>query len=316
MPPRPGIRVGQDKVLPINLNQFRAFYLTAREGSVTRAADLLHVTQPAVTMQIKALQEDVGVKLFAKYGKNIRLTDAGQAMFQYAQRIFAIVEEVEYALKGYAHGTQGSLTLGTTRSFARHLMPGLLSTFQEKHPKVKVALAEGNSSEIAEGLVRFKYDLGIIGRMPMDERLKVVPFSREEFSLVVPMDHPLASRQEVSLAELSNEPIIIREQGSGSRHAIVSLFESQQFEPSFVLEAGSVEFIKEYVIKGRGISFLYRPEIEREARQGLIKPVRIKEGPLFVHTDIVFPKDAQLSPPAEAFLDLIPRDQEAPKGQE
>ncbi len=302
-------------LLPLNLNQFRAFYLTAREGSVTGAADLLHVTQPAVTMQIKALQEDVGVKLFAKYGKSIRLTEAGQAMFEYAKRIFSIVEEVEYALQGYAHGTQGSLTLGTTRSFARHLMPGLLSTFQEKHPKVKVMLAEGNSREIAEGLVRFKYDLGIIGRMPVDERLKVVPFSREEFSLVVPMDHPLAAREEVSLAELSDEPIIIREQGSGSRHAIVSLLESQQFEPSFVLEAGSVEFIKEYVIKGRGISFLYRPEIEREARQGLIKPVRIKEGPLFVHTDIVFPKDAELSPPAEAFLDLIPRDQKAGNGQ-
>lgn len=297
--------------MQVNLNQFRAFYLTAREGSVTRAADLLHVTQPAVTMQLKALQQEVGVKLFAKYGKNIRMTDAGRAMFEYAQRLFAIVEEVEYALQGYAHGTQGSLTLGTTRSFARHLMPGLLSTFQEKHPKVKVMLAEGNSREIALGLVRFEYDLGIIGRMPVDDRLEVVPFSREEFSLVVPMNHRLAGRKEVSLDELSHEPIIIREEGSGSRHAIVSLLESHQFEPSFVLQAGSVEFIKEYVIKGRGISFLYLPEIEREARQGLLKPLPLKEGPLYVQTDIVFPKGAELSPPAEAFLDLIPRDQPA-----
>lgn len=291
----------------VNLNQFRAFYLTAREGSVTRAADLLHVTQPAVTMQLKALQEDVGVKLLAKYGKNIRLTDAGRAMFEYARQVFSVVEEMEGVLRGYAHVTQGSLTLGTTRSFARHLMPGLLSVFQEKHPKVKVMLAEGNSREIADGLVRFKYDLGIIGRIPMDDRLRAAPFSQEEFCLVVPVDHPLAARAEVSLDELSDEPIIIREQGSGSRHAIVSLLESHQFEPSFVLEAGSVEFIKEYVIKGRGISFLYRPEIEREARQGLLKTLPIKEGPLFVQTDIVFPRDAVLSPPAQAFLDIIPR---------
>jgi DNA-binding transcriptional LysR family regulator len=193
-------------------------------------------------------------------------------------------------------------------------MPGLLSIFQEKHPKVKVILAEGNSREIADGLVRFKYDLGIIGRIPMDDRLRSAPFSQEEFCLVAPVDHPLAARAEVSLDELSDEPIIIREQGSGSRYAIVSLLESHQFEPSFVLEAGSVEFIKEYVIKGRGISFLYRPEIEREARQGLLTTLPIKEGPLFVQTDIVFPRDAVLSPPAQAFLDLIPRGRR-PRGE-
>ncbi|MBU0514390.1 MAG: LysR family transcriptional regulator [Proteobacteria bacterium] len=291
--------------MPINLNQFRAFYLAAREGSVTKAAEILHVSQPAVTMQIKTLQRDIEVELFRKCGKNIELTDAGRAMFDYAQRLFEIVGEMEHVLKGYLELTHGSLTIGTTRSFARHLMPGLLSLFQERYPRIKVRLAEGNSQEIADGVANYEYDFGIIGRLPLMGKLRVVPYSLEEFCLVLPPKHRLAGRGEVSLMELRDEPLIIREVGSGSRHAILSMLESHRFQPSIVVEAGSNEFIKEYVIKGRGISFLYKPEVALEAKMGLLSTVTISEGPMFVQTDIVFPADAEPPRPARAFLGLI-----------
>ena len=291
--------------MQINLNQLRAFYLAAKEKSVTKAADILHITQPAVTMQIRSLGDTLDVKLFRKYGKELQLTDVGMILFGYAERIFQVVEELEYVLKRYGDLTQGSLTIGTTRSFARHLMPGLLSRFQERFPTIKVSLKVGSSQEIADGLMEFKYDLGIIGRLPQMNKLKVIPYTREEFCLVTSANHRFAEKKKVSIAELKNEPIIIRESGSGSRFAILSLFDSYGVKPSVLVEAGSVEFIKEYIMKGRGISFLYKPEIELETQMGLLKPMSLKEGPIFIQTDIVFPRGANLSPPAQAFLGLV-----------
>lgn len=293
-----------DDFMQINLNQLRAFYFAARERSVTKAAEILHITQPAVTMQIKALDGALGLKLFRKYGKQLELTEAGEELFQYAEKIFGIVEQMGYALKGYMELSRGSLTIGTTRSFARHLMPGLLSRFQESYPGVKVILKEGSSQEIADGLVDFKYDLGIIGRLPNLKRLKVISYTKEEFCLVTSPQHKFAGKEEVSYEELKNEPIIIREQGSGARYAILSLLRSKGIEPSVLVEAGSVEFIKEYVMKGKGLSFLYKPEIEMEARMGLLTRLQMQGGPIFVQTDIVLPRDAELSPSAQAFLRL------------
>ncbi|MBW1870242.1 MAG: LysR family transcriptional regulator, partial [Deltaproteobacteria bacterium] len=243
----------------INLNQLRAFFLSARERSITKAAQSLYVTQPAVTMQIKSLEQDLEVKLFRKSGKGLELTDAGEVLFGYAERMFEIVEEMEYVLKGYADLTHGSLTIGTTRSFARHLMPGLLSRFQKRFPEVKVILKVGSSQEVADGVLKFKYDVGTIGRLPYKSKLKVIPYTKEEFCLVVSPQHRFAKREEVSLHDLHKEPIIIRENGSGSRYAVLSLLSSHDISPSVLLEAGSVEFIKEYIIKGEGISFLYMP---------------------------------------------------------
>ncbi len=293
--------------MQINLNQLRAFYFAARERSVTKAAEILHVTQPAVTMQIKALDEALGLKLFRKYGKQLELTEAGKVLFQYTEKIFGIVEQMEYALKGYLELSRGSLTIGTTRSFARHLMPGLLSRFQESYPGVKVILKEGSSQEIADGLVNFTYDLGIIGRLPDLNRLKVIPYTKEEFCLVTSPQHKFAGKEKVSYEELKNEPIIIREQGSGARYAILSLLRSKGIEPSVLVEAGSVEFIKEYVMKGQGLSFLYKPEIEMEAKMGLLTPIKMQGGPIFVLTDIVLPQDTEPSPSARAFLRMAER---------
>jgi DNA-binding transcriptional LysR family regulator len=291
--------------MQINLNQLRTFFLVAKEKSITKAANALHITQPAVTMQIKAFEKNLDVKLLRKSGKELQLTDMGNVLYGYAERIFQIVEELEYALKSYGDLTQGSLTIGTTRSFARHLMPGLLSRFQERFPNVKVYLKVGSSQEIADSVAAFKFDLGIIGRLPHMNKLKSLPYTKEEFCVVISPNHRLASKSSISLSELKNEPIIIRESGSGSRHAILSLLASHNMKPSVLVEAGSVEFIKEYIIKERGISFLYKPEIELEAKMGLLNPLDIEEGPIWVQTDIVFARRANLSPPAQAFLRII-----------
>ncbi|MGE5842568.1 MAG: LysR substrate-binding domain-containing protein [Deltaproteobacteria bacterium] len=291
--------------MQINLNHLRIFYYAAREKNLTKAAEALFVTQPAVTMQIKALEQYLEVPLFRKRGKFLELTDEGTVLFKYAERIFGVVDEMEHALKGFASLTHGSLIIGTTRSFARYLMPGLVSGYQEKFPGIKVSLEVGSSSEIAEGVAAFKYDLALIGRIPLPAKLKAIPFMPEEFCVVSSIYHPLAKKETVSWQELEKEPIIIREPGSGSRHFMLSLLASHGVKPSVLLEAGSVEFIKEYVIQSRGISFLYKPEIEREAEMGLLKPLQLGDGPLYIETIIVVPDGVTLSPPSKAFLELV-----------
>jgi DNA-binding transcriptional LysR family regulator len=289
----------------INLNHLRIFYYAAKEKNLTKAAETLFVTQPAVTMQIKALEHYLEVALFRKRGKFLELTDEGIVLYEYAERIFGVVDEMEHALKGFASLTHGSLIIGTTRSFARHLMPQLLSRYQEEFPEIKVSLEVGSSSEIAEGVAAFKYDLAIIGRIPLPGKVKEIPFKREEFCVVASPYHPLSKKEAVSWQELEKEPIIIREPGSGSRHFMLSLLASHGIKPSVLLEAGSVEFIKEYVIQSRGISFLYKPEIEREAEMGLLKPLKLSDGPIYIETMIVVPEGVTLSPPSRAFLELV-----------
>ncbi len=289
----------------INLNQLRSFFLAARNKSITKAAQALYVTQPAVTMQIKSLESDLDLKLFTRYGKGFDLTDAGKVLYGYAERIFEIVEEMEYVLKGHGDLSHGSLVIGTTRSFARHLMPRLLSQFQEQYPGVKVYLKVGSSTKIAEGVLAYEYHLGVIGRIPFRSKLSVVPYSREEFCLVVPTTHRFAKKNRVVLSDLAGEPIIIREDGSGSRYAILSMLSAHGVKPSVLLEAESVEFIKEYIIQGRGISFLYKPEIRLEAQLGLLKPITLAEVSIQVQTDVVFRKDVDLNPATKAFLRLF-----------
>jgi DNA-binding transcriptional LysR family regulator len=291
--------------MQINLNHLRIFYYAAREKNLTKAAEALYVTQPAVTMQIKALEQYLEVPLFRKRGKFLELTDEGTVLYQYAEKIFGVVGEMEHALKGFASLTHGSLIIGTTRSFARYLMPRLLSGYQEKFPGIKVSLEVGSSLEIAEGVAAFKYDLAIIGRIPLPPKVKAIPFKPEEFCVVASPYHPLAKKVTVSWQELEKEPIIIREPGSGSRHFMLSLLASHGVKPSVLLEAGSVEFIKEYVIQSRGISFLYKPEIEREADMGLLKALQLGDGPLYIETIIVVPEGVTLSPPSTAFLEQV-----------
>jgi DNA-binding transcriptional LysR family regulator len=291
--------------MQINLNHLRIFYYAAKEKNLTKAAEALFVTQPAVTMQIKALEQHLETALFRKRGKFLELTEEGGVLYKYADRIFGVVDEMEHAFKGFASLTHGTLIIGTTRSFARHLMPGLLSSYQGEFPGIKISLEVGSSSEIAKGVAAFKYDLGIIGRIPLPSKVKAIPYTPEEFCLVVSPDHRFAKRGVISCQELRNEPIIIREPGSGSRHFMLSFLASHGVKPSVLVEAGSVEFIKEYVIQGRGISFLYKPEVQLEAKMGLLKPLELVEGPIYIETVIVVPDGVTLSPPSRAFLDLV-----------
>jgi DNA-binding transcriptional LysR family regulator len=208
-------------------------------------------------------------------------------------------------MQGYVDLFHGTLTIGTTRSFAKYLMPGLVSRFQERYTSIKVKLGEGSSQEVADAVISYKYDLGVIGNLPLQSKLKIIPYSKEEFCLVSSPQHRFKYMDSVPLKELEKESIIIREGGSGSRHMVLMFLKSRGINPSVFIETGSVEFIKEYIKKDKGISFLYRPEVEVESKAGLLQIHQIRDDPIILHTDIILPSDVEPSPAVKAFLNII-----------
>jgi len=282
-----------------------AFYLVIKRKSFTRAAEELNVTQPAVTIQIKSLEKSLNVKLVEFLGRRVQLSEAGELLYQYAEKIFDLAGDAEEKMKDFKKLMRGTLRIGTTKNYARYMMPSLLPTFQRKFPRIKVILDEGNSEDMARSVLERKNELAFISQLNLDRRIKSLFFSTVEFVLVASPEHRFSERQSISLRELNGEPVILREKGSGSRAAILRKFQEYGIWPSVILEASSLDFIVGYVKQNRGVSFMFEPDIKEELEKGTLKVIPIEEGNIIFFTDIIYHSEKSLSPPAQAFLKMV-----------
>lgn len=289
----------------MNLKQLQAFYLVAKRGSCTKAAEELIVTQPAVTIQIKSLEKSLNLKLIQHFGENSVMTEAGELLYSYAEKIFNLVAEAKEGMEDFKKLIKGTLKVGATKNYARYIMPFLLYKFQEKFPSVKVILDEGNSEDIVRRILELKSELGFCARVSSDRKLGSIPFTTVEFVLVASLQHRFSKRKSISLKELNGEPVILREKGSGSRVAVLNKFEKYGIKPSVLIEAGSLDFIIGYIEQGKGVSFMFEPDIKRELERGILKIIPVEEGNISFHTDIFFLNKVSLSPPAQAFLKMV-----------
>jgi DNA-binding transcriptional LysR family regulator len=298
----------------MNLNQLKIFYVSGKHQSFSSAAEELLITQPAVTMQIRELEGYYNLKLFHRHGKRVELTEAGRILFRYAKKIFDWTAQAERAIWELRDLEAGTLKIGTTKTYAKHLMPSLIFSFQEKHPGVHVILSEGSSAEISNSLIVHKNELGLIGRSTYPPQLKVLSFSREELVLIFRRNHPLTSLRKISLADLAREPLIIREKGSGTRDVVLEKYREARIKPSILTEASNVDFIKELVETGNGISFAVKSAVQEELKRGTLKTRTLADGPFYLNVDIVYLKNRNLSPSAQAFLELLQtREDHTPK---
>jgi len=288
----------------LNLRQLEAFYLVIKRRSFTRAAEELNVTQPAVTIQVKSLEKSLNLKLIQYLGKRIQLSEAGELLFQYAEKIFDLASEAEEKMRDFKKLMRGTLQIGTIKNYARYIMPSLLSSFQKSFPRIKVILDEGNSEDMAKSVLDLKNELAFIARIPLDRRISSIPFSTVEFVLVASPDHKFSKRESISLRELNGEPVILREKGSGSRVAILKKFEEYGIKPSVILEAGSLDVIVEYVEQNKGVSFMFEPDIKKELEKRILKVIPIEEGNISFYADIIYHSEKSLAPPAKAFLEM------------
>jgi DNA-binding transcriptional LysR family regulator len=286
----------------INLNQLRAFYQVANCQNVSIAAKNLFVSQPAVTAQVKLFEENCGLKLFKKKGRNLHLTDEGKTLYEYARKIFEYERIIEDAVGQMKELKQGILRLGSARTYARYFMPFLLTGFREAYPNIKIHLDEGSSREMIHSLKELKNEVVIIARVEDNPDISFIPFSREEVVLLLSNDHRLSRKKSLVFEQLAQEPIILKDQGSGTRRLVDELFIQNSCTPNVLMETEDAEIIKLLVQHGEGISFLVREAVSVELQAKKLATVPIEDQNIFLDVSMAHLKNQPLSPPAQAFL--------------
>lgn len=289
----------------INLNQLRIFYCVAKNLSFTKAAKELFITQPAVTAQVKLFEECCELKLFKKKGRSVCLTDEGTALYSHASKIFDYEKEIEGVIDELKNLRQGVLRIGTTKTYARYFMPFLMRAFHEHYPEIKIHLDEGSSKDMIYSLLQLRNEIAIVTKVEDLTDVEFFPFTLEEMILIVSPRHPLSSKAFISVEELAQEPIIMRESGSGTRKYVNELFERHQCIPNILMETSNTEFIKELVARGDGVSFLVKESVEAQLLDNQLTTIPIEGEDIALDTNIAYLRKQPLSHSSQAFLQTL-----------
>ncbi|MCX5874145.1 MAG: LysR family transcriptional regulator [Deltaproteobacteria bacterium] len=291
--------------IDLNLNQLRAFYLAAKCGSISLAAENLFISQPAVSMQIKAMEEQYRVRLLIRKKRGLELTETGEKVYKIADKIFGLVAQADGFLKGNSEASKVILKIGSTKTLVRCLMSRYISKFREAYPTVQIQIDEGSSEEMIRSVLTDRNDLAIVGRLRYDEKLKVIPFIHDEIILLTAPGHKFCSQPVVSIQDLRDENLILREKGSGTRRLVEEIFEAGGFAPSVFIETGNVDFIKELVEMGKGIAMLARMGVEPDLHEGRLVAIPLLEGPFILGIDVIVNGRRNLSKADIAFLEFL-----------
>ncbi|GLS15904.1 MULTISPECIES: LysR family transcriptional regulator [Hydrogenophaga] len=280
--------------------QLRVFTEVARHLSFARAAEALHLTPPAVTMQVKELEGHVGLPLFERSGRQVALTTAGEYMLVYARKMLATLKDAEDAAARLQRLETGTLTIGMV-STAKYFLPRLLAGFQHEHEGVEIRLEVGNRERLVKMLQGNEVDIAIMGRPPTELATRAEPFAAHPHVFVAATDHPLLRVGHPTVESLRPYGFILRERGSGTRAAMEKFLERSRMEPRVVMEMTSNETIKQAVMAGMGISFLSLHTIGLELEHRLIATLDVEGAPVVRAWNVVHTLSKLLSPAAEAF---------------
>jgi len=289
----------------MNLNHLRVFYESACTLNFSRAAERLYISQPAVSSQIRQLEEMLKLKLFNRIGNKVYLTESGKVLLDYAQKIFTLEHEAKKVLNEIKETRKGTLRIGTTKTYARYLMPNYISTFHELYPEVCIHLSEGSSTEMMQSLFNMKNEFAIVASTDYPKFLNSIAFGHEEIPLVASPDHLLARRSPITTKELANIPLVMREEGSVTRQIVMEMLKKINLSPIILFEASNLELIKELLLRGEGASFIVRSAVEKELSQGILKEIKISDITLSMETNIVFLDEKRLSKIARAFINVV-----------
>ena len=282
------------------LRQLRVFAAVARHLSFVRAAEELHLTPPAVSMQVKELEAEAGLPLFDRSGRSVSLTTAGEYLLAYTRRVLATLKDAEDALARFRGVAGGQLIVGMV-STAKYFMPGLLKRFRDEHPGVAIEMKIGNREQLVAMMQRGEADLAVMGRPPKEWATRAEPFALHPHVLVTAPDHPFTRLEQVPAAALQGEGFIVREPGSGTRAALDEFAAAHHLQLRTVMEMASNETIKQAVMAGMGVSLLSLHTIGFELRHGALAVPEVEGLPVMRRWHVVNNLGKTLSPPAEAF---------------
>jgi LysR family transcriptional regulator, low CO2-responsive transcriptional regulator len=287
------------------LRQLRVFSAVARHLSFVRAAEELRLTAPAVSMQIKELETEVGLPLFDRSSRKVSLTMVGEYMLAYTQRVLAAMRDAEDMVARFRGLRTGKLDVAMV-STAKYFLPRLLARFRDEHPGVEIRLHVGNNREEVVALMREgAVELAIMGRPPKNWPSRAEPFAMHPHVLVTSVEHPFARAEKVPVSALLSEEFIVREPGSGTRAALEEFMQAHQMRPRIIMQMSSNEAIKQAVMAGMGIALLSLHTVGLELEHHLIAAPDTEGLPVMRRWHVVNTLAKTLSPPAEAFRYFI-----------
>jgi len=288
----------------VTFRQLKVFEAVARHLSFTQAAQELHLTQPAVSMQIKQLEEEVGLPLFEQLGKKVFLTRAGEEMYHYSRSIAHELAEAEEVLEQLKGVKRGHLVLAVA-STANYFATRILAAFAKQFPDVTFSLDVTNRAALLQQLERNESDLVIMGRPPADMHLIMETFMENPLVVVAPPNHPLVSVAQVQLNDLRDEPFLFREKGSGTRIAMERFFKEHGVTLKTGMEMASNEAIKQAVEAGLGLGIVSIHTLELELETKRLAVLNVREFPILRHWYLVHREGKRLSPVAAEFRRFV-----------
>lgn len=286
------------------IRQLDTFLEVARHLSVSRAAEYLHVSQPAVSMQLRQLENAMGLPLVEQVGRKITLTDAGKDFQEYAAGAVAQLKQLEDAMAERRGIKKGRVELAIV-STAKYFVPMLLVRFRKKFPDVEVVLQIHNRDSIMNRLTRNEVDLVIMGRTPDTIECIATSFATNPMGIIGAPEHPLSRRRKAPVAILKDQDFVVREQGSGTRQAMQRLFAEHKINPPIVMEMPSNETIKQAVMAGMGLSFLSLRTIRHELASGYLVLLDIEGLPIVRQWYVTHMTSKRLSPAARVLKSFL-----------
>ena len=294
----------------LTLRQLRTFSVIARHLNFTAAARELHVTQPAISMQVKELEELVGLPLYERVGRRLQLTEAGRELAICAAGVGDLLQQTHERLLAMKGLTAGVLKLGAI-STAKYFTPSLLAAFKRRHPQITIRFTIGNREDVLHQLAENECDLAITGRPPKDMDAVGQVFAPHPLVIVAAPDHPLAGKRRVDFARLADESFLTREQGSGTRVAMEEFFRAQGQRSPDSVEMSSNETIKRAVMAGMGVAFISAHTVCLELASGRLVKLDIRGLPVMRNWYVVHLAAKRLSPIAESFREFLIQEGEA-----
>jgi LysR family transcriptional regulator, low CO2-responsive transcriptional regulator len=289
----------------ISLRQIRVFTAVAQQKSFTRAARELHLTQPAVSQQLKSLESEIGLPLLEHVGRRIHLTAAGEELLRYSKQISDLLRDAGEAFAAMRGLKRGILKLGAV-STAKYFAPSLLSAFTVEYPQVTIKFSVGNREEIISQLADNEIDLVIMGRPPRELITDAEPFAKHPLVMIAAPNHPLAnSKRRIPLKQLASQKFVIREQGSGTRASMEHVFREHGVAFQASMEVSSNETIKQSVMAGMGISFISGHTVSLELAAGKLVTLNVRGLPLLRDWYVIHLRDKRLSPITVAFKQFL-----------
>jgi DNA-binding transcriptional LysR family regulator len=289
----------------LNLHQLATFQVVAKHCSFVRAAEELHFSQPAVSAQIRHLEKSLGVKLFDQIGRKTHLTQAGEELFLYSQKIFLVIDETLEIMEALRSPYYGRLGVGADTTVGSYVIPGLLGKFHQIYPQVEISLQVLNRLMLIDALMNNRIEMAVMGVVPDDMPVEIEPLAYNPLVLVSAPTHRLAGIKNVAIEELGREHFLLREPGSGTRAALETALRDAGVPLHVSMEVGNNSAIKQGVAAGLGIALISQVAIDMELETNRLVVLDVEGFPIIRQWRLVHVKDKYLSATAKAFKSFL-----------